>query len=55
MLIEHEGRRPRVAESSYVALTTVLCGDVWLGADNRILFWAVLTERDRADRMGGCA
>jgi gamma-carbonic anhydrase len=43
MLIEHEGRRPRVAGSAYVAPTAVLCGDVRVGADSRILFGAVLT------------
>ena len=43
MLIEHEGRRPRVADSAYVAPTAVLCGDVRVGADSRILFGAVLT------------
>lgn len=43
MLIEHEGSRPHVAESAYVAPTAVLCGDVRVGEDARILFGAVLT------------
>ncbi len=43
MLIEHEGKRPRVAESAYVAPNAVLCGDVHVGEDARILFGAVLT------------
>jgi len=28
MLIEHEGRQPRVAESAYVAPTAVLAGRI---------------------------
>lgn len=43
MLIEHEGRRPAVAESAYVAPTAVLCGDVTVGEHARILFGAILT------------
>ena len=43
MLIEHEGKRPTVAPSAYVAPTAVLCGDVSVGEDSRILFGAVLT------------
>lgn len=43
MLIEHEGQRPQVADSAYVAPTAVVCGDVTVGADCRVLFGAVLT------------
>ncbi len=43
MLIEHEGRRPSIAASAYVAPTAVVCGDVVVGEDARILFGAVLT------------
>jgi gamma-carbonic anhydrase len=43
VLIEHDGSRPHVAESAYVAPTAVLCGDVRVGEDARILFGAVLT------------
>ena len=31
MLIEHEGKRPSVHESAYVAPTAVVCGDVRSG------------------------
>ena len=31
MLIEHEGKRPQLAESAYVAPTAVVCGDVTVG------------------------
>ena len=43
VLIEHEGKRPQVADSAYVAPTAVVCGDVTVGADCRVLFGAVLT------------
>ena len=52
MLIEHEGARPRVHASAYVAPTAVLCGDVEVGADCRILFGAVLTAEDGPVRLG---
>ena len=42
MLIEHQGKRPRVHDSAYVAPTAVLCGDVTVGENSRVLFGAVL-------------
>lgn len=44
MLLEHEGRRPRIHPAAYVAPTAVVCGDVTIGAESRILFGAVLTS-----------
>jgi gamma-carbonic anhydrase len=44
MLLEHMGMRPRVARSAYVAPNAVVCGDVVVGEDCRILFGAVLTS-----------
>jgi carbonic anhydrase/acetyltransferase-like protein (isoleucine patch superfamily) len=52
MLIEHEGRRPSVAESAYVAPTAVLSGDVTVGPDSRILFGAVLTAEGGPIEIG---
>ena len=52
MLIEHDGARPRVHPSAYVAPNAVLCGDVEVGADCRILFGAVLTAEDGPVRLG---
>jgi carbonic anhydrase/acetyltransferase-like protein (isoleucine patch superfamily) len=52
MLIEHEGKRPQVAESAYVAPTAVLCGDVTVGPDSRILFGAVLTAEGGPIEVG---
>jgi gamma-carbonic anhydrase len=52
VLIEHEGMRPQVAESAYVAPTAVLCGDVTVGPDSRILFGAVLTAEGGPIEVG---
>ncbi len=42
MQIEHQGERPRVHESVYVAPNATICGDVTIGENCRILFGAVL-------------
>jgi gamma-carbonic anhydrase len=52
VLIEHDGKRPRVAESAYVAPNAVLCGDVTIGEDCRVLFGAVLTAEGGAIELG---
>jgi gamma-carbonic anhydrase len=53
VLIEHQGRRPRVAESAYVAPNAVVAGDVVVGEDCRVLFGAVLTaEGDGSIELG---
>lgn len=52
MLIEHEGKRPQVVDSAYVAPTAVLCGDVSVGAGSRILFGAVLTAETGSIEVG---
>jgi gamma-carbonic anhydrase len=52
MLIEHEGKRPQVDESAYVAPNAVLCGDVKVGPDSRILFGAVLTAEGGPVEVG---
>jgi carbonic anhydrase/acetyltransferase-like protein (isoleucine patch superfamily) len=55
MLIEHDGKRPVVAASAYVAPTAVLCGEVTVGEDARILFGAVLSADGGAVEIGkGC-
>jgi carbonic anhydrase/acetyltransferase-like protein (isoleucine patch superfamily) len=46
MLVEHRGKRPSVDPSAYVAPNAVLCGNVRVGADSRVLFGAVLTGED---------
>ncbi|MDQ5831852.1 MAG: gamma carbonic anhydrase family protein [Actinomycetota bacterium] len=52
MLIEHQGKRPQVADSAYVAPTAVLCGDVSVGAGSRILFGAVLAAESGSIEVG---
>jgi carbonic anhydrase/acetyltransferase-like protein (isoleucine patch superfamily) len=43
MLLEHRGERPKVHHAAYVAPTAVVCGDVTIGEDTRVLFGAVIT------------
>ena len=43
MLVQHAGKHPTVPFSAYVAPNAVLCGDVTLGEDCRVLFGAVIT------------
>jgi carbonic anhydrase/acetyltransferase-like protein (isoleucine patch superfamily) len=52
MLIVHQGARPRVASTSYVAPTAVLCGDVTVGEDCRIMFGAVLAAEGAPISIG---
>jgi carbonic anhydrase/acetyltransferase-like protein (isoleucine patch superfamily) len=52
MLVEHRGARPVVDPSAYVAPTAVLCGDVHVGADARVLFGAVVTAEDGRVEVG---
>jgi gamma-carbonic anhydrase len=51
-LVEHRGKSPSVHPSAYVAPTAVLCGDVVVGPDARILFGAVLTAEDGRVEVG---
>jgi carbonic anhydrase/acetyltransferase-like protein (isoleucine patch superfamily) len=52
VLIEHQGRRPTVDPSAWVAPTAVLSGVVRVGADARILHGAVLTDAGGAIAVG---
>jgi carbonic anhydrase/acetyltransferase-like protein (isoleucine patch superfamily) len=52
MLLEHRGVAPTVDPSAYVAPTAVLCGDVRVAQNARILFGAVLTGEDGAITVG---
>jgi gamma-carbonic anhydrase len=52
VLIEHDGKRPTIHESAYVAPTAVVCGDVTIGPESRILFGAVLTAEGGAIEVG---
>ncbi|HZC70679.1 MAG TPA: gamma carbonic anhydrase family protein [Jatrophihabitans sp.] len=46
MLIEHRGKAPVVSATAYIAPTAVLCGDVHIAADARVLFGAVVSAED---------
>jgi gamma-carbonic anhydrase len=52
MLVEHRGRAPTVDPSAYVAPTAVLCGDVRVGPDARVLFGAVVSAEDGRVELG---
>jgi len=60
MLIEHRGIQPRIHESAYIAPTAVICGDVTIGENSRVLFGAVIVAEggpvvigNRFDFVGG--
>ena len=52
MLVEHRGRRPEVHPSAWIAPTAVVCGDVRVGADARILWNAIVTAEDGRVEVG---
>ncbi len=52
MLVEHRGCVPAIDPSAYVAPTAVLCGDVHVGPDARVLFGAVLSAEDGRVAVG---
>lgn len=52
MKLEYDGRRPKIAESAYVAPTAVLRGDVEIGEGAAVLFGAVITAEGGSVRVG---
>jgi carbonic anhydrase/acetyltransferase-like protein (isoleucine patch superfamily) len=52
MIIEHRGQRPRIHASAYVAPNAVICGDVTIGAESRVLFGAVVTAESGPVTIG---
>ena len=52
MIIEHRGASPQIDPTAYVAPNAVLCGDVRVGPDARILFGAVVTAEDGRVEIG---
>jgi carbonic anhydrase/acetyltransferase-like protein (isoleucine patch superfamily) len=52
MLIEHRGQSPSVDPTAYLAPTAVLCGDVHVGPEARVLFGAVLSAEDGQIEVG---
>lgn len=52
VLIEHRGHAPSIHPTAYIAPTAVVCGDVRIGPDARILFGAVITAEDASVEIG---
>ncbi len=52
MLVEHRGATPTVHPSAWIAPTAVLCGDVRIEADARVLWNAVVTAEDGSVEVG---
>jgi gamma-carbonic anhydrase len=52
MIVEHRGATPQIDPSAYVAPTAVLCGDVRVGPDARVLFGAVVSAEDGRVEIG---
>ncbi len=56
MYVEHEGRRPQVHPTSWIAPSAVLSGDVSVGPETAVLYGAVLTAEagGRIEVGSGC-
>ena len=52
MLVTHLGRSPRIDPSAYVAPNAVVCGDVAVGPDCRILFGAQIIAEGGSIAIG---
>jgi len=52
MIIKHQGKTPRIDASAYVAPNAVICGDVSIGADCRIMFGAQLIAEGGSIAIG---
>ena len=52
MLLEHDGKRPTVDPTAWVAPNAVVCGDVRLGEESRVLFGAVITAEAGSVSIG---
>ncbi|HEY2444725.1 MAG TPA: gamma carbonic anhydrase family protein [Rhizomicrobium sp.] len=52
MILEHDGKRPRIAASTRIAPNAVICGDVTIGENCSIGFGAVLTAESGPIMLG---
>ena len=52
MILEHQGKQPRIHESAWVAPTATVCGDVTIGPESRVLFGAVLVAESGPVTLG---
>jgi carbonic anhydrase/acetyltransferase-like protein (isoleucine patch superfamily) len=52
MLIEHQGKRPNIDPTAYVAPTAVICGDVAIGPRTHVSFGAVIEAHGAPVQIG---
>ena len=52
MLIEHQGKSPRIDSTATIAPNAVICGDVAIAGHSRVLFGAVLTAEGGPVEIG---
>ncbi len=52
MIVEHQGKRPRIGRDVYIAPNATVCGDVEIGDGTAILFGAVVTADGGTLRLG---
>jgi carbonic anhydrase/acetyltransferase-like protein (isoleucine patch superfamily) len=52
MLIEHQGQRPSIDPTAYVAPTAVICGDVTIGPRTHVSYGAVIEAHGAPVRIG---
>ncbi len=52
MIIKHRGVKPRIDASVYIAPTAVICGNVTVGAQARVMFGAVIDSEASGVEIG---
>ncbi|HEV8192552.1 MAG TPA: hypothetical protein VGP82_13880 [Ktedonobacterales bacterium] len=52
MLIEHQGKRPHIDSTAYIAPTAIISGDVTIGPESRVLHGAVITAEGAPVTVG---
>ena len=52
MILEHSGKTPQIDESAYVAPNAVICGDVRIGRNVRIMFGAQIIAESSPIEIG---
>jgi carbonic anhydrase/acetyltransferase-like protein (isoleucine patch superfamily) len=52
MILVHNGKKPRIDPTAYVAPSATICGDVSIGAHSRIMFGACLIAEGGSIELG---
>jgi carbonic anhydrase/acetyltransferase-like protein (isoleucine patch superfamily) len=52
MIIEHRGIEPRIDESVFIAPTAVICGNVNVGPQARVMYGAIINSEASAVKIG---